>query len=338
MRHGSASQEPVRRQTPHPNVAPRPRAPPGSSPCTRRWNSEALGVEPVEPLARRHLPRAPDLGRQVEDQRQVRLEPARRGPVGRAAPPRPAVRGRPSGTLRSTARTGPRARRRPAASAGAMTVAHQLGASGQIEKELGHRAHRVVGIEHRLPGDLPRPRAARLPHDDGIHAARPACGPPAASPASTCPSPRAPPERRRARGRSSQRDDAAGRALLHPFADLLVHLGHQLLEVRRAPRRTPGRPGSSRGRGRRSRRTRRWPDPASGRPETIWSTWRASVWIWSSLATVSLSSRSVASARRSAWYSADCPMSRPEILRLVPDHAASLLRASRYRSRPKRSA
>ena len=54
-----------------------------------------------------------------------------------------------------------------------MTVGTSSARAARIEKQLGHRADRMLRIEQRLPGDLTRPRAAGLANDDRIDAACP---------------------------------------------------------------------------------------------------------------------------------------------------------------------
>ena len=74
-------QEPVRRETPiqlsHAVAADRQIVLLHSAVELR-----AFRIQPVEPLPRGHLPRTTYLGRQVEDQREVRLQPAGGGAGG----------------------------------------------------------------------------------------------------------------------------------------------------------------------------------------------------------------------------------------------------------------
>ena len=176
-----------------PNVAPRPLAPPDSSSMTRRWNSvlsapAGRAACPPPPAARaRH--RAADPGSasgRAEPPAAARLA----GSTTSGGMPRPAIwYASVVSANRSESTTRPGRERRPD------HRPHQLGASGEVEEQLRHRTHRVLGIEHRLPGDLAGRRAAGLAHDDRIHSACPHPLRQRSPPASTCPSPRAPPGR-----------------------------------------------------------------------------------------------------------------------------------------------
>ena len=88
---------------------------------TRRWNSAALPLQPVEPLPARNLPGLAHFRGQVENQGQVGHQAVGRGPVGRKDHLRRQT------STRHLVGLGGQAKRseittRPAASAGRMTV------------------------------------------------------------------------------------------------------------------------------------------------------------------------------------------------------------------------